>query len=506
MRRTLYNASSSGTFGPLAQLGERRVRNAEVVGSNPMRSTNQNPQKPGEAMPRAVPVAVCLVLLALAPPTAAEQQWSRFRGPAAGAVPDDPNLPERWSETENVVWKTAIPGLGWSSPVVWDAHIFLTSAVSAGQEEVPVPGLYDEHDHISANAVHRWMVYDIDAETGAIRWERELHRELPQLRRHIKNSYASETPVTDGELLYVYFGNLGLVTALDMEGTEVWRKEIGAFNTLIELGTAASPALHGDRLYIVNDNTTASFMIALDKRTGEEIWRVPRPERGNNWSTPVVWENRVRTEIVTTGSDGVRGYDLDGDLLWELTGMSNLTTPSPFVAEGLVYISSGYPGGPLRPVYAIHPGASGDLSIWADDTSTWSTRFPGNRASSEYIAWAYPLLGTYNTSALVYRGIYYTLLDRGLLLAHNARTGEEVYGRQRIRVGSGFTASPWGYNGKVFLLSEAGDTYIIKAGPEFEILGTNALNEMTLATPAVVRDSLFIRTQSSLYRIARTAE
>ncbi len=451
-------------------------------------------------------VIACLAALALAVPAAGQNQWPKFRGPATGAVPDDPSLPEQWSDTENVVWKTAIPGLGWSSPVVWDDHIYLTSAVSAGQEEVPVPGLYDEHDHISANATHRWVVYDIDFETGAIRWERELHRELPRLRRHIKNSYASETPVTDGELLYVYFGSLGLVAAFDLDGAEVWRKEIGVFNTLIELGTAASPALHGDRLYIVNDNTTASFMIALDKRTGEELWRVSRDERGNNWSTPVVWENRIRTEIVTTGSDGVRSYDLDGGLLWELQGMSNLTTPSPFVAEGLVYISSGYPGGALRPVYAIHPGASGDISLWAEDTDTWSTRFPGNRASSEYIAWAYPLLGTYNTSALVYRGIYYTLLDRGLLIAHNARTGAEVYGRQRIRVGSGFTASPWGYNGKVFLLSEAGDTYVIKAGPEFELLGTNPLNEMTLATPAVVRSSLLIRTQSSLYRIARTAE
>ncbi|MCY4601196.1 MAG: PQQ-binding-like beta-propeller repeat protein [Acidobacteria bacterium] len=451
-------------------------------------------------------VVACLILLALAIPTAGQEQWPKFRGPAAGAVPDDPSLPEQWSETENVVWKTAIPGLGWSSPVVWDDHVFLTSAVSAGQEEVPVPGLYDEHDHISANATHRWVVYDVDFETGAIRWERELHREFPELRRHIKNSYASETPVTDGELLYIYFGSLGLVAAFDLDGAEVWRTEIGVFNTLIELGTAASPVLHGDRLFIVNDNTTASFMIAMDKRTGEELWRVSRDERGNNWSTPVVWENRVRTEIVTTGSDGVRSYDLDGGLLWELKGMSNLTTPSPFVAEGLVYISSGYPGGALRPVYAIHPGASGDISLWAEDTDTWSTRFPGNRASSEYIAWAYPLLGTYTTTALVYRGIYYTLLDRGLLIAHNARTGAEVYGRQRIRVGSGFTASPWGYNGKVFLLSEAGDTYVIKAGPEFEILGTNPLNEMTLATPAVVRGSLLIRTQSALYRIARTAE
>ena len=465
-------------------------------------------QKPNVSLclPRFMAAAACLALLAPAGPAAAQDQWPKFRGAAAGVAADDPSLPEQWSDTENVVWKTPVPGLGWSSPVVWDDHVFLTSAVSAGQEEIPVPGLYDEHDHIPANATHRWVVYDIDFETGAVRWERELHSELPQLRRHIKNSYASETPVTDGELLYVYFGSLGLVAALDFDGNELWRKEIGVFNTLIELGTAASPVLHGDRLFIVNDNTTASFMIALDKRTGEELWRVSREEeRGNNWSTPVVWENRVRTEIVTTGSEGVRSYDLDGALLWELKGMSNLTTPSPFVAEGLVYISSGYPGGPLRPVYAIHPGASGDITMWEEDNVTWSTRFPGNRASSEYIAWAYPLLGTYNTTALVYRGIYYTLLDRGLLLAHDARTGAEVYGRQRIRVGSGFTASPWGYNGKVFILSEAGDTYVIKAGPEFEILGTNPLNEMTLATPAVVRGSLLIRTQSALYRIARTA-
>lgn len=454
-------------------------------------------------MQRTATMILCLSLILCARLSANDEQWPKFRGPNAGAIADDPSLPDRWSETENVAWKTTVPGLGWSSPVIWDDHVFLTSAVSAGEEELPVPGLYDEHDHIAANATHRWVVYDVDFETGAIRWERELHAELPRLRRHIKNSYASETPVTDGESLFVYFGSVGLVAALDMEGTVRWQKDIGTFNTMIELGTAASPLLHEDRLYIVNDNTTESFMLALDKYTGEEIWRIARDERGNNWSTPVLWENRLRTEIVTTGRFGVRSYDLDGTLLWELHGMSNLNTPSPFVSEGLVYISSGYPGGSLRPVYAIHPGAEGDISIWADQESSWSTRFPGNRASSEYIAWAYPLLGTYNTSALVYRGIYYTLLDRGLLLAHDARTGREVYGRRRLKIGSGFTASPWGYNGKVFVLSEAGDTYVIKAGSDFEILHTNSLNEMSLATPAIARGSLFVRTQSALYRIAR---
>ena len=395
--------------------------------------------------------------------------------------------------------------MGWSSPVVWNDHIFITSAISDSEEPRPVPGLYDEHDHISAEGVHGWVLYDIDFQTGAIRWERELHREPPQLRRHIKNSYASETAVTDGRRVYVYFGSIGLISALNMSGELVWSRDFGAFNTLEELGTGTSPLLHEDRLYIVNDNTTQSFMVALDTGTGEEIWRVDRDEPLGNWSTPVVWENELRTEIVTAGTGKVRSYSLDGEVLWELSGMSPVTVPSPFVANGLVYVSSGYPGGALRPVYAIRPGASGDISIWSVRTPTWSTRFPGNRVSSEYVAWAYPLLGTYNTSALVYGDYYYTLLDRGLLICHDARTGEEIYGRQRIQPGTGFTASPWAYNGNIFLLSEDGATYVIQAGPEFAILDVNSLGEMALATPAVERGSLILRTASSLYRIAKGA-
>ena len=447
-------------------------------------------------------LAVVVSVLVLSPTgTAQTDQWPKFRGANAGAVPDDPSLPDTWSETENVVWKTSIPGLGWSSPVVWGDHIFITSAVSAGEEEMPVTGLYDEHDHIPAAAVNRFVVQDLDFNTGRLRWERELRSEHPQMLRHIKNSYASETVVTDGERVYVYFGSIGLVAALDMEGQIVWTRDIGAFNTQVELGTGASPVLHEDRLIIVNDNTTRSFMTAFDTATGERIWETERSERGN-WSTPVIWENRVRTEIVTAGTGKVRSYDLDGNLLWEIEGMSALTIPSPVVAHGLVYISSGYPGGSLRPVYAIHPGASGDISVWSPDERNWDTRFPGNRGSSEYVAWSYPLLGTYNTSPLVYRGQYYTLLDRGLLLSHDALTGREVYSRQRIRPGTTFTASPWAYNGMVFLLSEDGETFVVEAGPEFKILHTNMLDEMALATPAVVRGSVIMRTQHSLYRIA----
>ena len=312
-------------------------------------------------------VAAIVVVTASGMVTAADQ-WPQFRGPNAGVVADDPGLPDTWSETENVVWKIDVPGLGWSSPIVWDDHIFLTSAISAGKEPAPVAGLYDEHDHVKAAAAQRWMVYDIDFKTGKIRWERELHQGAPPLLRHIKNSYASETPVTDGERVYVYFGSIGLVAALDFNGNVVWTKNVGAFNTQVELGTGASPVLYKDRLFIVNDNTTQSFLIAFEARTGKELWRVDREERGN-WSTPVIWENELRTEIVTTGTIKIRSYDLDGKLLWELSGMSTLTIPSPFVKHGLVFISSGYPGGALRPVYAIRPGAHGDISLKPDETT-----------------------------------------------------------------------------------------------------------------------------------------
>ncbi len=443
-------------------------------------------------MRRAFRTSLALAVLAVVGVSAADQ-WPQFRGSSAGVVADDPSLPDSWSETENVVWKTEVPGLGWSSPVVWNDHIFITSAISAGKEQAPVPGLYDEHDHIKAAASQRWMAYDVDFRTGKIRWQRELQSGLPPLLRHIKNSYASETVVTDGDRVYVYVGSIGLIAALDMNGNVVWTKSFDAMNTTNEMGTAASPVLYKDRLIIVNDNLVQSFIAMLDKHTGREIWKVNREERGN-WSTPFVWENELRTEIVTAGTGRVRSYDLEGHLLWELKGMSSLTIPTPFAAKGLVYVSSGYPGGNPRPVYAIRPGASGDVSLKEGET--------GN----QYIAWYQPLLGTYNTSALVYGDYYYTLLDRGFLLCHDARTGKQIYGRQRIAAdASGFTASPWAYNGKIFLLSEDGDTFVVQAGPEFRILRKNSLSEMPLATPAVVRGSVILRTQSKLYRIAKDA-
>jgi outer membrane protein assembly factor BamB len=424
----------------------------------------------------------------------ADDQWPQFRGTQAGAVADDPALPDTWSETNNVAWKTDIPGVGWSSPVVWDDHIFVTASIPATPERSAPKGLYDpgdENGKMKAGSEHRFVVYDVDFKTGKIRWQRELIRGMPRIQRHLKNSFASETPVTDGERVYVYFGSAGVVAALDFNGKPIWTKELAALDGRQAFGTASSPALYKDRLIVVNDNATDSFIAAFNKNTGKELWRVKRQEV-ENWATPFVWENELRTEIVTAGMTRVRSYDLDGNQLWELAGMTVNDVPTPFARHGLVYLNAGYPGASPRPVYAIRPGASGDISLKPGETS------------NKYIVWYQPLLGTYQTTSLVYGDHYYTLLDRGFLLCHDARTGAQIYGRQRISPeASGFSASPWAYNGKIFLLSEDGDTFVVQAGTEFKLLGKNTLNEMSLATPAVVRGSIILRTQSKLYRITK---
>ena len=428
-----------------------------------------------------------IVVLALTAPLVA-QDWPMFRGRSGGVADDDPALPDRWSATENVLWRVGIPGVGWSSPVVWGDHVFLTSVVGTTAEESPRPGLYIG-DWAAPTAPHRSIVYDIDARTGKVRWEREVDNAAPGRAKHLKNSYASETAVTDGERVFFYFGNVGLF-AFDLRGKALWSKRIGPFPTRNNWGTGASPVLHKGRVYIVNDNDQQSFLAAFDARTGAEVWRTARAE-GSNWSTPLVWEHPLRTEIVTTGSDRVRSYDLSGKVLWEMTGMSSISIPTPFTRHGLLYLSSGYIGDRARPAYAIKPGASGDISLKPGETS------------SAFVAWAAPTGAPYNPTPLVYGDLYYTLFDRGFFTSHDARTGREIYPRQRITSeSSGFTASPWAYNGKVFAMSEDGDTYVINAGPEFRVVGKNSLGEMALATPAIANGSLYVRTVSNLYRIS----
>jgi len=431
-----------------------------------------------------------LIVLVLTTSVVADDRWPQFRGPGSLGVAEDPSLPDKWSTTENVAWKTEIPGMGWSSPAVWGDHIFLTSVVSSVAGEAPKKGLYFGGERKPATDVHQWMVYCVDFKTGKIRWQQEVKKGPPDNPRHLKNSYASETPVTDGERVYAYFGNVGLF-CFDMKGKLLWSKKWGPFATRYGWGTAASPVLYKDRIYVVNDNDTESFMVALNKKTGEQVWRVER-EKGTNWATPYVWETAARTEIITPGTKKVTSYDLDGKTLWEFSGMSSIAIPTPFSRHGLVYIASGYVGDQHRPVYAVKPGASGDISLKTGETS------------NKFIAWYQPQAGPYNPSPLVYGDYYYTLFDRGFFTCHDAKDGAEVYQKVRLDPGvNAFTSSPWAYNGKIFCLSEDGDTFVVQAGKEYKLLGKNSLDEMCMATPAIARGSLIIRTASKLYRITK---
>ena len=413
--------------------------------------------------------------------------WPQFRGPGGRGIAEGPGLPDRWSVTENIAWKVPVAGTGWSSPIVTGNRVFVTSVISATEPEKPTKGLYFGGERPTSTAEHRWVVFAFDLATGRTLWMREAHRGVPSFARHLKNSYASETPVTDGQRLYVQFGNIGLF-CYDLDGKPLWSQKAESVRMRNGWGTASSPVHHQGRLYLVNDNDQQSFVTAVDARTGKTLWRQPRDEP-SNWSTPFVWQHDGRTELVTTGAQKVRSYALDGQPLWELRGMSSIVIPTPFAAHGLLYVSSGYVGDTHRPAYAIRPGASGDITV-------------SESASQPFVAWYQPQGGSYNPSALVYGDYYYTLYDRGFLTAHDARTGKEIYGKQRLDPAAGaFTASPWAYNGKIFALSEEGVTYVIRAGVKYELLGTNSLDEFTMATPAIIDDSLILRTASALYRI-----
>ena len=418
----------------------------------------------------------------------AQTNWPQFRGPRAGVV-EDGVLPDTWSTTEHVAWSVEIPGRGWSSPIVWGERVFVTTAVAEGQMEMPKKGLYlGGNRDTPSDKAHQWKVYCIDCNSGKVLWDIVAHKGVPQYALHIKNSHASETPVTDGERVYAYFGNIGLFCC-DFNGNLLWSKRWDALKTRYNWGTAASPVLYKDRLYIVNDNDQQSFLAALDKKTGEQVWRVDRDEK-TNWATPCVWENDRRTELVTSGTGKVRSYDLTGKVLWELAGTTSIAIPTPFAADGLLYVTGGFVGDSVRPLYAIRPGAGGNITL------------KEGQNGNDFIAWCQKKAGPYNPTPIAYRGHVYVLYDRGALSCFEAKTGKEVYNGVRVAPGANaFTASPWANNGKLFCLSEDGDTFVIQAGPEFKLLGCNKVQEMCMATPAASRGSLIVRTLSKLYCI-----
>ena len=417
--------------------------------------------------------------------------WPQFRGADATGVADGADFPERWSTNENVSWKTAVPGRGWSSPIVWGNRVFLTTVTSEGEMEAPKKGLYFGGERKDLpKAAHEWVVVCYDLKDGREVWRRAAHRGAPPNPLHVKNTYASETPVTDGERVYAYFGNVGLF-CYNLDGSLVWSTNWTSVKTRNGWGSAASPVVHEGRLFVVNDNEEKSYMTALDAKTGRQLWRQERQER-SNWATPYVWKNEKRTELITPGTGKVRSYDLEGRLLWEFGGMSTIVIPTPFSKFGLLYVCSGYVGDKTRPVFAIRPGASGDISLKAGETN------------NAFITWYLPSAAPYNPSPLIYGDQFYVLFDFGFLSAHDARTGRQVYEKQRIRMeATSFTASPWAANGRIYALSEDGDTFVFQAGPEFRLLHKNSLDEMCMATPAIAGNRLLIRTMSQLYCIER---
>jgi outer membrane protein assembly factor BamB len=459
---------------------------------------------------------VLAITLGLAAPARADRpHWPQFRGPDANPVGHASSLPDRWSTTENVEWKVDVEGRGWSSPIVTGGKVFLTTVVTEGASKPPQIGTEYSNEYaaeltkqglsqaqviekLSARDIEKphevtlhYFLYCLELEKGTVLWKREFHTGRPPGGRHRKNSFASETPVTDGTRVYVYVANLGLY-AYDLEGKEVWKTPLEAFPIYLDFGTGGSAALHDGRLVIVNDNEKQQFVAAFDAKTGRQLWRTDRqlrekdgPPRQSGWVTPYVWSNRLRTEIVTIGPTTAVSYDTDGKELWRLGGMSIAPVPSPFAYQDLLIVDGGKP----RSLYAIRAGAAGDISL------------PEGKTSSAHIAWSVERAGSYIPTPVAYEGGLYVLYDTGILARYDAQTGALSY-KERLDVeGGAFTSSPWAYGGKIFCLSEEGKTYVVGAGPNFRVLHTNALADMALATPAIAGDVLLVRTEKTLYAL-----
>lgn len=442
--------------------------------------------------------------------------WPRFRGPDSNPVSDNPNLPVTWSKTDNVEWVADVPGVGWSSPVVWGTKVFMTAATSEQRMKPPSLGTDFGNDYIAElrkqglsseeidkrvwardrempqDIVMSLMLFCYDLESGKRLWEREIYHGSPRGGRHVKNSFASETPVTDGTRVYAYFTDYGLY-AFDFAGKPIWAAPFERHATIRDYGTGASPALYRDRLFVLNDNEEQSFLAAFDARTGKELWRKPRavePTRKTGWSTPFVWENPLRTEVVTLGPGVAISYGLDGSELWRIKRMGAVAIQSPFAWNDVLFVTSGTAGDDNKPIVAIRAGGAGDITPSEPDNK------------NEHVVWYERVAGgTYLPTPVVYKNALYVLHDKGIFSRYKVDTGERVF-RSRVAPGAAaFTASPWAYDGKIFLLSEEGNTFVTEAGEEYRLLGVNALDEFTLATPAIVGDRLLIRTQSHLYSI-----
>lgn len=460
---------------------------------------------------------VCALILMSVTVQAQNASWPQFLGPESNPVGKHPRLPERWSKTENVEWSLEIPGRGWSSPIVTGGKVYVTSVTTEGKSKPPQAGTEYSNEYVAEmqkqglpmpEIIKRvterdielphevqlhYLLYCLNLKNGKVEWSKEFHTGKPPGGRHRKNSFVSETPVTDGKHIYVYVANLGL-WAFDLKGKQVWTTPLESHPIYLDFGTGSSPALADNLLIIVSDNQKQQYIAAFDKQTGKKIWRTERdlgghapPLQRSGWATPYIWRNSGRTEIVTIGPGEAVSYDLNGKELWRMKGMAATPIPTPFSYEGKLFIN----GGRGRPLFVIAEGATGDISLKEGETT------------SKYVVWSAARAGTYLPSSVAYNGAVYTLTETGILTRFDTKTGAQTYKTRIDPTATNFTTTPWAYDGKLFCLSEEGQTFVIKTGDKFELMHINHLDDMAQASPAIVGDRLLIRTEHRLYSIRR---
>ncbi len=438
---------------------------------------------------------LCLILVSIA---AHAQNWPQFRGPSATGVVEGPPAAVTWNAEKslNTRWKTAIPGLGHSSPVVWGNKIFVTTAVTSGPKDETRYGLYGDVAPVKDDPKHTWKVYALDRATGKILWERIAYEGLPKVKRHPKSTHSDSTPVTDGKYVVAMFGSHGLY-AYDLNGKLKWKQDLGVldagwfYDADYQWEYGSSPVIYRDLVIIQADVQKNSFIAAYSLKNGKLMWKTPREEI-SSWGTPTVYEGKTRAELITNGSKAIRGYDpATGKELWRLTPNSEVTTPTPFVAHDLIFVTSGY--APIQPIYAIKPGANGDITL------------KDGAESSASIAWSKKRGGPYMPTPVVYGDLLYTCSNQGVVTAYNAKTGERIYQERLGGKGGAFTASPVASDGKIYLASEDGDVFVVKAGPKYELLATNGVGEVMMATPAISDGLVIVRGIKHLFAFGEPA-
>jgi len=486
LAQALVLAQQSGNAEIVTMLESAEAKPVERVESDPSLpemddSTKQNAEETPPQKAEAVAAKPVVY------ERKAGQNWPSFRGPQASGVADGQAAVTEWDvkSGHNVRWKTPIPGLANSSPIVWGDRIFVTTAISGAGDDTFRSGLYGDTDSVDDTSEHTFKVYALARDTGEVVWEKTAATSVPGAKRHLKSTQANSTPVTDGKHVVALFGTLGLLVCYDMDGNETWRADLGVldagwfYDETYQWGHASSPVIHDGLVIVQADVDGDSFLAAWKLADGKQAWRTARDEIPT-WGSPTVHGN----ELITNGTT-IRGYDAtNGKPLWQLGPNSEVTVATPIVAHGLIYVTGGY--APVRPIYAIRLGAKGELTL------------PEGRDSSDSIAWSKERGGTYMPTPIVYGEQLYTCNNDGRMTSYDAKTGERIY-RARVGGGGTFSASPVASDGKLYFATEEGDVIVIRAGGAYEELARNEMGEVIMSTPAISDGLVVVRTIKHVY-------